>query len=75
MSRSRKRPSYHCPEGHKCNFCGGKASADHRDAQAPLVDEFERPDESFDTIRECLLCGVVAPEWQLSREVCPHGLE
>jgi hypothetical protein len=33
MSRSKKRGRPKCPEGHKCNICGGKASADHRDAK------------------------------------------
>lgn len=32
MARTKKgKPR--CPEGHKCDFCGGKARADHSDAK------------------------------------------
>lgn len=74
MSRSRKKNQPKCPEGHDCIWCGPKVARELQEAKAPTLEEFEDHDTS-DTVRECLLCGTVAPEWQLCRDVCPHGVD
>jgi hypothetical protein len=74
VSRSRRDKGY-CPSGKRNCFCCSRADLNEVKLERQAPAEVETGDDTFDTIRECLLCGAVAPEWQLCWAMCPHSLE